>query len=139
MLFGIGFFCFKQMTAYELRISDWSSDVFSSDLIAVAIDDHHRHEPLAIQPTDNSHPIQLEILIAGALIRSDPTLLFPRIPVKIDLLGLQKPLRQCLSGTAPTLDFPPTNQGRHYTIPRHSTPMHHAPPPYSFVRKSVVE
>src|SRR3546814_8504779 len=29
------FFFFKQKTAYELRISDWSSDVCSSDLIAV--------------------------------------------------------------------------------------------------------
>src|SRR3546814_6546951 len=26
------FFCFKQNTAYEMRISDWSSDVCSSDL-----------------------------------------------------------------------------------------------------------
>src|SRR3546814_3404924 len=26
------FFCFKQKTAYEMRISDWSSDVCSSDL-----------------------------------------------------------------------------------------------------------
>src|SRR3546814_9044946 len=26
------FFFFKQRTAYEMRISDWSSDVFSSDL-----------------------------------------------------------------------------------------------------------
>src|SRR3546814_7989611 len=30
------FFFFKQKTAYELRISDWSSDVCSSDLSAVA-------------------------------------------------------------------------------------------------------
>src|SRR3546814_1656709 len=29
------FFFFKQKTAYEMRISDWSSDVFSSDLDAV--------------------------------------------------------------------------------------------------------
>src|SRR3546814_10367117 len=28
-----GFFLFKQKTAYEMRISDWSSDVCSSDLI----------------------------------------------------------------------------------------------------------
>src|SRR3546814_19160987 len=28
------FFCFKQKTAYEMRISDWSSDVCSSDLDA---------------------------------------------------------------------------------------------------------
>src|SRR3546814_4925241 len=30
------FFFFKQKTAYEMRISDWSSDVCSSDLLAVA-------------------------------------------------------------------------------------------------------
>src|SRR3546814_9569294 len=30
------FFC-KQKTAYELRISDWSSDVCSSDLLAIAL------------------------------------------------------------------------------------------------------
>src|SRR3546814_16923903 len=47
MLFGLhfrllfvtvdfGFFFFKQKTAYEMRISDWSSDVCSSDLDAAA-------------------------------------------------------------------------------------------------------
>src|SRR3546814_7594198 len=30
--FDCGFFFFKQKTAYEMRISDWSSDVCSSDL-----------------------------------------------------------------------------------------------------------
>src|SRR3546814_1667004 len=30
------FLCFKQKTAYEMRISDWSSDVCSSDLLALA-------------------------------------------------------------------------------------------------------
>src|SRR3546814_5972554 len=30
-------FFFKQKTAYEMRISDWSSDVCSSDLLLVAI------------------------------------------------------------------------------------------------------
>src|SRR3546814_17121858 len=29
------FFVFKQKTAYEMRISDWSSDVCSSDLLAI--------------------------------------------------------------------------------------------------------
>src|SRR3546814_1269854 len=32
VLFGF-FFFFKQKTAYEMRISDWSSDVCSSDLV----------------------------------------------------------------------------------------------------------
>src|SRR3546814_6602601 len=31
------FFFFKQKTAYEMRISDWSSDVCSSDLIALPL------------------------------------------------------------------------------------------------------
>src|SRR3546814_8528894 len=31
------FFLFKQKTAYEMRISDWSSDVCSSDLLDTAL------------------------------------------------------------------------------------------------------
>src|SRR3546814_8060625 len=34
------FFFFKQKTAYEMRISDWSSDVCSSDLVGMAL--HHK-------------------------------------------------------------------------------------------------
>src|SRR3546814_8462952 len=33
---GVLFFFFKQKTAYEMRISDWSSDVCSSDLLLLA-------------------------------------------------------------------------------------------------------
>src|SRR3546814_4739392 len=36
------FFFFKQKTAYEMRISDWSSDVCSSDLAGEV---RARHEP----------------------------------------------------------------------------------------------
>src|SRR3546814_6061815 len=32
LLVTVSFFFFKQKTAYEMRISDWSSDVCSSDL-----------------------------------------------------------------------------------------------------------
>src|SRR3546814_2097967 len=32
-MFFFSFFFFKQKTAYEMRISDWSSDVCSSDLL----------------------------------------------------------------------------------------------------------
>src|SRR3546814_9358722 len=39
VLFICEFFFFKQKTAYEMRISDWSSDVCSSDLLAVQIAD----------------------------------------------------------------------------------------------------
>src|SRR3546814_4403480 len=34
-------FFFKQKTAYEMRISDWSSDVCSSDLHAITPDGRH--------------------------------------------------------------------------------------------------
>src|SRR3546814_766837 len=40
--FSVFFFFFKQKTAYEMRISDWSSDVCSSDLR----DPREIHKPL---------------------------------------------------------------------------------------------
>src|SRR3546814_9776404 len=40
------FFFFKQKTAYEMRISDWSSDVCSSDLYLQAA----RHDALVFPP-----------------------------------------------------------------------------------------
>src|SRR3546814_2328966 len=42
------FFFFKQKTAYEMRISDWSSDVCSSDLVgneAAGVEPSFRHTP----------------------------------------------------------------------------------------------
>src|SRR3546814_2349915 len=52
MSFFILFFFFKQKTAYEMRISDWSSDVCSSDLLDRLLehrDVHRRDVPLALQ------------------------------------------------------------------------------------------
>src|SRR3546814_15480265 len=37
----LGCFFFNQKTAYEMRISDWSSDVCSSDLGEAGFDDRH--------------------------------------------------------------------------------------------------
>src|SRR3546814_9866054 len=45
------FFFFKQKTAYEMRISDWSSDVCSSDLVAAP----------AIALVDGAVPVELVI------------------------------------------------------------------------------
>src|SRR3546814_1550942 len=41
------FFFFKQKTAYEMRISDWSSDVCSSDLLQPAHNDRAAMNPLS--------------------------------------------------------------------------------------------
>src|SRR3546814_5939450 len=38
VLLAFCFFFFKQKTAYEMRISDWSSDVCSSDLRQIAVE-----------------------------------------------------------------------------------------------------
>src|SRR3546814_12399140 len=37
VMWQCAFFCFKQKTAYEMPISDWSSDVCSSDVFAAQI------------------------------------------------------------------------------------------------------
>src|SRR3546814_5977670 len=48
------FFFFKQKTAYEMRISDWSSDVCSSDL-ARWLDNPLLHQPAG----ELRHPLHL--------------------------------------------------------------------------------
>src|SRR3546814_3768832 len=50
--FFICFFFFKQKTAYDMRISDWSSDVCSSDLLVV--------RPVDVDPVDSGDQEQLD-------------------------------------------------------------------------------
>src|SRR3546814_91116 len=62
------FFFFKQKTAYEMRISDWSSDVCSSDLTdfidedesALFLDDL-RLSLREIKPPQQIHPYSMEL------------------------------------------------------------------------------
>src|SRR3546814_4938767 len=74
LILGYFFFFFKQKTAYEMRISDWSSDVCSSDL----------HVPLSLEA-------QLE---ARALMMSTNNILSPAngepiiVPTQDVVLGL---------------------------------------------------
>src|SRR3546814_8408195 len=56
---------FKQKTAYEMRISDWSSDVCSSDLLgllvaAVAAERADRGEVAALRPAGDRLRVDLE-------------------------------------------------------------------------------
>src|SRR3546814_8246809 len=62
ILYFIVFF-FKQKTAYEMRISDWSSDVCSSDLLAQRL----------YRDRDGRHPD-----------RTDPDLVGPRASTRSD-------------------------------------------------------
>src|SRR3546814_19949526 len=50
MWFVVLFFFFKQKTAYEMRISDWSSDVCSSDLLDALAIEHAERLGLASLP-----------------------------------------------------------------------------------------
>src|SRR3546814_3049031 len=52
------FFFFKQKTAYELRISDWSSDVCSSDLFGQRCESRSgaQSSGTPVQPPANSEP-----------------------------------------------------------------------------------
>src|SRR3546814_8053826 len=59
-LFCILFVCFfKQKTAYEMRISDWSSDVCSSDLNVTA-------------PLISQVPVSMTVTVPCDVIRSMP-------------------------------------------------------------------
>src|SRR3546814_5466976 len=62
------FFFFKQKTAYEMRISDWSSDVCSSDLVAERL----LRGSLAIQTgTTDPHGCLGVISAVGCTIQAD--------------------------------------------------------------------
>src|SRR3546814_5040028 len=56
------FFFFKQKTAYEMRISDWSSAVCSSDL---AMCDPERFSALA--PTEQQPPVSVATTLDGLI------------------------------------------------------------------------
>src|SRR3546814_6271107 len=66
------FFFFKQKTAYEMRISDWSSDVCSSDLIAITAKTTPRTIPSAMAQTVMMMVLTRPAMIAGA-VKNWPT------------------------------------------------------------------
>src|SRR3546814_496417 len=55
-------FCFKQKTAYEMRISDWSSDVCSSDLDNPVVAGGGARHVVAAAPYGD-----LQIVVAGEM------------------------------------------------------------------------
>src|SRR3546814_2346855 len=72
------FFFFKQKTAYEMRISDWSSDVCSSDL------------PFYPPPRINHHELDMvaSLFKHGALqTRSEERRVGKSVSVRVDLGG----------------------------------------------------
>src|SRR3546814_4495039 len=72
------FFFFKQKTAYEMRISDWSSDVCSSDLVVdhftdadVADRPHKAHRVEGQQALEEGVPAQPDVTIGQAVVQDE--------------------------------------------------------------------
>src|SRR3546814_6030497 len=64
------FFFFKQKTAYEMRISDWSSDVCSSDLLRHPADLTGRH--LRVLRSDRGCDVARHQGVARELVGVEP-------------------------------------------------------------------
>src|SRR3546814_20416690 len=104
------FFFFKQKTAYEMRISDWSSDVCSSDLIDADLVCDGRH----LVQGGGVRPLQRVILQAAEsrdgrvlLQQHDPRARPHRAPALVRLDPSRQQLQQ--RGLASTI---PADQGQ---------------------------
>src|SRR3546814_18983441 len=86
MSVAVHFCFFKQKTAYEMRISDWSSDVCSSDLLHHREADLRRLAGLAFQEgaRDEAH----EVAIAGLVLHQEDELVGRRRGAVARLAGL---------------------------------------------------
>src|SRR3546814_4521030 len=86
------FFFFMQKTAYALRISDWSSDVCSSDLLGMLPRRHSRGAggcPFATAPDDLSQPVawRPELTAVTVILDAAPEGFETAVPVDPRALG----------------------------------------------------
>src|SRR3546814_9005630 len=79
------FLCLKQKTAYEMRISDWSSDVCSSDLLRVRV-----AEVGGRLRVRGAHVIRL----GESLLRDLPVRLDDLRDVRLDVAAAEVPARR---------------------------------------------
>src|SRR3546814_8722506 len=81
------FFFFKQKTAYELRISDWSSDVCSSDLLAAA------HAALPFIVSWDDHEVENDYAGVHGAATADPAVFLRTRAVAYQAYFKHMPLR----------------------------------------------
>src|SRR3546814_6937667 len=86
------FLFFKQKTAYEMRISDWSSDVCSSDLMPGSLDGFWLARRLR-----GRHPELPIILTSGNAARPDDMDGALFLPKPYDHQGLLQTIRRLLA------------------------------------------
>src|SRR3546814_6014216 len=80
------FFFFKQKTAYEMRISDWSSDVCSSDLVSY---DQSKFIAQSIQEVFHALMVALALVIGVIFLflRSWRATLIPAVAIPVSVVG----------------------------------------------------
>src|SRR3546814_20097955 len=78
------FFLFKQKTAYEMRISDWSSDVCSSDLLEPRVGERRRLVDAAADLVADALRDLEQMLFVAKLDRRDDQL---ALALDIGLIG----------------------------------------------------
>src|SRR3546814_6804406 len=96
----IVFFFFKQKTAYEMRISDWSSDVCSSDLPAPPLADRREGRRDEIPVLLLQHPMPVGGLVerpAGIRRRRRLALLALALAVPVPRSEERRVGKECVS------------------------------------------
>src|SRR3546814_20704655 len=96
-------FFFKQKTAYDMRMSDWSSDVCSSDLAAVVRGRDHRRRR-RFRPARRRDPLETR---ASRLPRPSERSLAPHNPHFAARLGLDRRPRRLVQFALPQPDLDP--------------------------------
>src|SRR3546814_12530783 len=90
-VFMWSFFFFKQKTAYEMRISDWSSDVCSSDLAALAMNGLKMQRALSyarsVRPECRATRGVSRDNVARYTVRSEERRVGKGVSVRVDLGG----------------------------------------------------
>src|SRR3546814_1418619 len=99
----VDFFCFKQKTAYEMRISDWSSDVCSSDLSF-----GKRLDPMPTQVAP-----ALNHFARFSAVGSTPPVTMMLVQGMGPLIALMKPGPNTLAGKSLTTSAPSSRSEEH--------------------------
>src|SRR3546814_447058 len=102
------FFFFKQKTAYEMRISDWSSDVCSSDLAEASAVPAWRFNSSSHPEKHGGHslggrfqpPVRAGAVDQVGLVDQQPVAAMRHTHVFDKRVGLHKPVAHCLGQIA---------------------------------------
>src|SRR3546814_6742592 len=111
-MFALFFFFFKQKTAYEMRISDWSSDVCSSDLTVGVWVGRPDGTPLPGQyGAVTALPLMFEVIDSLPRRRGDNVQRSP--PPNVVETEICWPLGTAAAGLPPALDRKSTRLSSH--------------------------